>query len=383
MAIISEYIKACDCFQSKVHLDQQLQVEKVFTVRKVQTSLELAGAGKSYKLKNDMNADETSFNSATDLTGSGILLKHSVDYSHRGGQRSLKEHYKYNEEEANTERSSRYSANAMLRNADKKYSFEMDVVGDRGTVKLQTPIHAISAAQVRVLRKGPNEFELQSENRGGGNIKAHIKTAQNDKLFKIMITEIPEPFELHLANGEVGGTQKSLAELTLSPAGERRTYGLENEVEGEGQTFRAMRLTVKHPKRKMQIELLRPAHNKYALSLQYVPNVGGNRRATVAEMTYDKTPDGYRWEGTFSDEALRRPLTAKMNFKRNERNSQNYGMDFYTEFDYSGQPEKLLSSSFHLQRSVVTSGHWRRHVKRSPAANDVRFEAELKCTHPA
>ncbi|VDN41986.1 unnamed protein product [Gongylonema pulchrum] len=66
MAIISEYIKACDCFQSKVHLDQQLQVEKVFT-------------------------------------GSGILLKHSVDYSHRGGQRSLKEHYKYNEEEANTE----------------------------------------------------------------------------------------------------------------------------------------------------------------------------------------------------------------------------------------------------------------------------------------
>lgn len=61
------------------------------------------------------------------------------------------------------------------------------------------------------------------------------------------------------------------------------------------------------------------------------PNVGGGRRPTVAEMTYDKSLDGFHWEGIFSDQALEKPLKAKMDFKKNERDLQNYGIDLHTE----------------------------------------------------
>lgn len=37
----------------------------------------------------------------------------------------------------------------MLRNADKKYHIEVDVTGNRGIVKLQTPMQSINDAQVR------------------------------------------------------------------------------------------------------------------------------------------------------------------------------------------------------------------------------------------
>lgn len=41
--------------------------------------------------------------------------------------------------------------------------------------------------KVRVIRKGPNEFELQSENEGRGKIYAHIKTGGHDKLFNVQV----------------------------------------------------------------------------------------------------------------------------------------------------------------------------------------------------
>lgn len=61
------------------------------------------------------------------------------------------------------------------------------------------------------------------------------------------------------------------------------------------------------------------------------PNVGNGKRPTAAEMTYDKTADGYNWEGSFSDDSLKVPLKAKIVYKKEEQDKQNYRLDFQTE----------------------------------------------------
>uniref|UniRef100_A0A0R3RKR5 VWFD domain-containing protein n=1 Tax=Elaeophora elaphi TaxID=1147741 RepID=A0A0R3RKR5_9BILA len=274
---------------------------------------------------------------------------------------------------------SKYNVNAMLRRAGNLYNLEMDVNNNRGIVKLQTPTHAIDNAQVRITRRGATEFEVEGENRG--RIYAHIKTGDYDKLFKIQITEIREPFELHLENSLIGDKQKSIAKLTLDPLGQKRTYGIENEVEGEGETFRALRSTLRQPKRTINIELIRPAKNKYALSIQ--PNVGGSRRPTVAEMTYQRTADGYQWEGSISDQALKIPLKAKIVYSKQEQDQFNYRLDLQTEFAYSNEPNKLFTNSLHLHRSIIISPKrlTARYDRRQ--TNNGRFVAELKSTHLA
>ncbi|VDO34266.1 unnamed protein product [Onchocerca flexuosa] len=277
---------------------------------------------------------------------------------------------------------SKYNANAMLRRAEIVYNLEMDVNGDRGMIKLQTPTHAIDIPQVRITRKGPTEFEIYTESGSRGRIYAHVKTGDYDKLLKIQITEIPEPFELHLENSLTDGKQKSTAELTLGPLGQKRTYGIENEIEGEGERFRALRLTLKRPKRVIKIQLLRPARNKYALSI--LPNVGGGRLPTVAEMTYQKTTNGYHWEGSFSDQALKTPLKAKIVHKKDVRDRYNYRLDWQTEFAYSDEPDKLFSNSLHLHRSVVPSTRRQRSaITRGERDDNVRFVVELKSVHLA
>uniref|UniRef100_A0A0M3IWK2 Ricin B-type lectin domain-containing protein n=1 Tax=Ascaris lumbricoides TaxID=6252 RepID=A0A0M3IWK2_ASCLU len=124
--------------------------------------------------------------------------------------------------------------------------------------------------QMNVIRKGPEEYEFTSHTGGAnkGKVHAHLKTGDNDQLFKIQVTEIKEPFELMLKNTVAGGKQSSQAELTLDPLGTKKTYGVENIIESEGNKFRALRTTLKHPKRGIHFEVLRPARNKYAFSVQ-------------------------------------------------------------------------------------------------------------------
>uniref|UniRef100_A0A0M3IR83 Alpha-mannosidase n=1 Tax=Ascaris lumbricoides TaxID=6252 RepID=A0A0M3IR83_ASCLU len=179
-----------------------------------------------------------------------------------------------------------------------------------------------------------------------------------------------------LKNTVAGGKQSSQAELTLDPLGTKKTYGVENIIESEGNKFRALRTTLKHPKRGIHFEVLRPAQNKYAFSVQ--PKVGSRRRPTVAEMTYDKTPSGYHWEGSLTDEALKSPLKAKVDVVKSGHDEHNYGLNIKTEFDYSGQPDKLFSNSLRIERKTVTL-----HRRRRATGKDARFEAEFICTHPA
>uniref|UniRef100_A0A8R1Y3W3 Vitellogenin domain-containing protein n=1 Tax=Onchocerca volvulus TaxID=6282 RepID=A0A8R1Y3W3_ONCVO len=456
--------------QNRISLEQQLEVLDTMTIRKAKTIFELISAERTYNLTNEIKSDDTSFHTATDLIGSGIMLKHTVGYNRERGQRTLKKHLKYNEKEINIDtvtvyrdgevkvdigasstfdmirygkvmfncrkgqtfwncdaesninnqyvikghetlspqntdigyliklgnvvnnegkvkfsidnQVSKYNANAMLRRAEILYNLEMDVNGDRGIVKLQTPTHAIDNPQVRITRKGPSEFEVHTESGSRGRIYAHVKTGDYDKLLKIQITEIPEPFELHLENSLTDGKQKSIAELTLDPLGQKRTYGIENEIEGEGERFRALRSILKRPKRTIKIELLRPARNKYVLSL--LPNVGGRRLPTVAEMTYQKTTDGYHWEGSISDQALKTPLKAKVVYRKDERDKFNYRLDWQTEFAYSDEPDKLFSNSLHLHRSVVPSTRRKRTaIRRGERDDNVRFVVELKSIHLA
>uniref|UniRef100_A0A1I8EX32 Uncharacterized protein n=1 Tax=Wuchereria bancrofti TaxID=6293 RepID=A0A1I8EX32_WUCBA len=198
------------------------------------------------------------------------------------------------------------------------------------------------------------------------------------------ITEIPEAFELHLENSLISDKQKTIAKLIIDPFGQNKTYGIENEIEGEGETFRALRSTVMQPKRTINIAILRPAKNKYALSVQ--PNVGGRRQPTVAEMTYQKTIDGYQWEGSISDQALKTPLQAKIIYKKDEKDKNNYRLDLQTEFIYSDQPDKLFTNSFHLHRSIIVLPEQKKRivVRNVKSVNDnIRFVIELKSTHRA
>ncbi|VDM25504.1 unnamed protein product [Toxocara canis] len=388
---------------------QQLRVERAFTIRKAQTELGINAGGKEYKLTNDIDSGPEHFKNDCELkSNSGTHIKHSTDYTHIGGKRTLKKLFKYNEKEIHADietvykdremntnlgcekaaywnckiegnvndnyivkghetvspeksdvgyvirldnfvdsegrfeynldkRASKYLANAVMRNFNKKYQFEMNINGNRGSLKLQTPTQLVTDAQV---------------------------------------TDIKEPFELMLKNAVVGGKQSSQAELIVDPLATKKTYGVENIIESEGDKFRALRTTLKHPKRSVHFEVLRPAHNKYSLSVQ--PKVGSKRRPTVAEMTYDKNPNGYHWEGSLSDEALKSPLKAKIDVIKSGRDEHNYGLNIKAEFDYSGQPDKLISHSLRIERKATTV-----HRSRRAAGRDARFEAELICTHPA
>ncbi|VDN87716.1 unnamed protein product [Brugia pahangi] len=48
-------------------------------------------------------------------------------------------------------------------------------------------------------------------------------------------------------------------------------------------------------------------------------------------MTYQKTIDGYHWEGSISDQALITPLQAKIIYKKDEKDKNNYRLDLQTE----------------------------------------------------
>uniref|UniRef100_A0A914ZTX6 Vitellogenin n=2 Tax=Parascaris TaxID=6254 RepID=A0A914ZTX6_PARUN len=451
--------------KSGFNASQQLQVERAFTIRKAQTELGVKAGGKEYRLTSDIDSDPEHFKNECELkSNAGTHVKHSTDYTHIGGRRTMKKLLKYNEKEIRVDaetiykdgemkvdfdlkstlprlkhfasslgcekatywnckiegnvndkyivkgheklspqksdigykiqldrfvdregkleysvdkRISKYSANALMRNFDKKYHFEMNIDNDRGTLKLETPSQR-SHTQMNVIRKGPEEYEFTSHTGGAnkGKVHAHLKTADNDQLFKIQITEIKEPFELILKNNVAGGKQSSQAELTLDPLGTRKTYGVENIIESEGDKFRALRTTLKHPKRGIHFEILRPAQNKYAFSVQ--PKVGSHRRPTVAEMTYDKTSNGYHWEGSLTDEALKSPLKAKVEMVRSGHDEHNYRLNIKTEFDYSGQPDRLFSNSLRIERKTLTL-----HRRRRATGKDARFEAEFISTHPA
>ncbi|KAM3718740.1 putative apolipophorin protein [Dirofilaria immitis] len=456
--------------QNRINLEQQLEVIEAITIRKAKTIFEFINVGRIYNLTNEIKSNDAFFSTSTDLIGNGIVLKHTIEYNYKHGQRTLKKHLKYNEKEVNIDtvtvyrhgevkvnigasstfdmvrygkilfdcrkgyifwncdvesninnqyvvkghetvspqntdigylvklgnvldtegkikfnidnQASKYNANAMLRRAKVVYNLEMDVNDNKGIVKLQTPTHTIDNPQIRIIRKGSTEFEIHTEDGSGGRIYAHVKTGNYDKLLKIQITEILEPFELHLENNVIGGKQKSIAELTLDPLGQKRTYGVENEIESEGETFRALRSSLKQPKRTIKIELLRPAQNKYVFSVQ--PHVGGRRQPTVAEMTYQKTTDGYHWEGSISDQALKIPLKAKVVYKKDARDQYNYRLDWLTEFVYSDQPDKLFSNSLHLHRNIIPSKHKKRIAVLHDGRNgNVRFVVELKSIHLA
>ncbi|VBB31264.1 unnamed protein product, partial [Acanthocheilonema viteae] len=446
--------------QDRVNLEQQLQVENVFTIRKAKTIFEYFVAEQTFNLTNEIEYNnDASFSTATNVIGNRIMLKHTMAYDHKNGQRILKKHLKYNEKEINIDavtiyrdgevkidisasstfemiqygkimfdcrkgntfwncdaesninnqyvikghemlssqntdigylvklgnQALKYNANAMLRRGESVYNLEMDVNDNRGIVKLQTPTHAINNTQVRIIRKGRTEFEISTEGGSGGRIYAHVKTGDYDKLLKIQITEMPEPFQINLENSLIGDKQKLIAELMLDPLGQKRTYGVENEIEGEGETFRALRLTLKQPRREINIGILRPSQNKYALSIQ--PNVGGKRHPTVAEMTYQKITDGYQWEGSISDQALKAPLKAKIMYRKVERDKYNYRLDLQTEFAYSNEPNKLFTNSLHLHRSIITSERIirKRAITRyDERQNDnARFIIELKSIHLA
>ncbi|CAG9538789.1 unnamed protein product [Cercopithifilaria johnstoni] len=454
--------------QGQISLEQQLEVRNIITIRKAKTIFELIGAEKMFNLTNEFGCNDASFSTATNLIGSGIVLKHTIAYNYKDGQRTLKKHLKYNEREINMDavtiyrdrevkvditasstfemiqygkvmfdcrkgnifwncdaesninnqyvikgheslslqntdigylvklgnvmnnegkiqfnidnQASKYNANAMLRRAENVYNLEMDINDNRGVVKLQTPTHAINNAQIRITRKGPTEFEVNTEGGNNGRIYAHVKTGDYDKLLKIQITEIPESFQLHLENSLTGDKQKLIAELKLDPLGQKRIYGVENEIEGEGEKFRALRLTLKQPIRVINIDILRPAQNKYALSIQ--PNVGGRRHPTVAEMTYQRMTDGYHWEGSISDQALQTPLTAKIVYKKDEQDKYNYRLDLQTEFAYSNEQSKLFTNSFHLHRSIIKERIIKRDNDRRQDDN-VRFVIEFKSIHLA
>lgn len=48
-------------------------------------------------------------------------------------------------------------------------------------------------------------------------------------------------------------------------------------------------------------------------------------------MSYRKIADGYHWEGSISDQALKTPLKAKIVYKKDERDKLNYRLDLETE----------------------------------------------------
>ncbi|VDK17674.1 unnamed protein product [Anisakis simplex] len=275
-------------------------------------------------------------------------------------------------------RAQKFETKALMRNSNRKYHFDMNVDRDHGSLKLQTPTQLITDAQMRVVRKGPEEFEISSQAGGAarGKVKAHLKTADNDQLFQIQITDIKEPFELMLKNTKSGNRQTSQVEFTLDPLASKKTYGAESVIEDDGGKFRGMLVTLKHPKRSVHVELRRPAHNKYLFSIQ--PKMGSARRPTVAEMTYDKNPNGYHWEGSLTDPALKSPIKAKFDLVKSGRDQHNYGLSIKSEVDYSGQPQKLISHSLKIERKEVGA-----HRRRRAAAHAVKFEAEMLATHPA
>ncbi|VDK88786.1 unnamed protein product, partial [Litomosoides sigmodontis] len=457
--------------QGRISLEQQLQVESVLTVRKAITIVELIGAGRIFNLTNEMEYNDASFTTATNLVGNELVLRHKMTYNdNKNGERMLKKYLKYNEREININTATiyrnsevavdvsasstfqpiqyvkvmfdcqksttfwncnlesnannqyvikgrealslqntdisylvklgklmssegrlqfnidnqalKYNANAMLRYAENVYNLEMDVSDNRGTVKLQTPTYTIGNSQVRIVRKGPTEFEMNAEGEGGGRIHAHVKTGDYDKLLMIQITEILESFQLHLENSLIDEKQKLIAKLTLDPLGQKKTYGIENEIESEGEIFRALRINLKQPKRIVNVEILRPAQNKYVVSVQ--PNANGRRHPTVVEVTYQRITNGYYWKGSISDQALKTPLSAKLVYKKDERDKYNYGLDLQTEFVYSNDPNKSFINSLHLHRSSGQSDRRKRWFARSDGREDnAQFVIEVKSSHLA
>uniref|UniRef100_A0A0N5D3T8 Dolichyl-diphosphooligosaccharide--protein glycosyltransferase subunit 1 n=1 Tax=Thelazia callipaeda TaxID=103827 RepID=A0A0N5D3T8_THECL len=197
----------------------------------------------------------------------------------------------------------------------------------------------------------------------------------------LQVTEIPEPFELHIENNIKGNEQKSVVELTLDPFQLKKTYGFENKIIAQNGRFSVFESVIKHPLKKLQIALLRPNPNKYILSIQ--PDVDRHMQETVAMITCHSIENGCYWEGSFSDRALERPLKAKLIYKKDETNAQNYRMHIQTEFDYSGQPERLFSNSLHVYYGIVPAKYRKRSISSRKRYGDIRFLAELKSTHLA
>jgi len=81
-----------------------------------------------------------------------------------------------------------------------------------------------------------------------------------------------------------------------------------------------------------------------------------------------------KWTARLSDGALKKPMLVKMEVdRRGTRDEHNYKLVINTEFDYSGEPMKLLTKSVSIIRSRASAG---------AGANLDKFEVQFKTAHP-
>ncbi|MFH4975773.1 hypothetical protein AB6A40_002482 [Gnathostoma spinigerum] len=88
-------------------------------------------------------------------------------------------------------------------------------------------------------------------------------------------------------------------------------------------------------------------------------------------MSVDRRPNHFLWKGTFTDPALQSPIKVLIEGTRTGTDEFNYGVELKSEFDYSGQPNKIMRKSLKITRSQQPP---------HGQAQEVKFDSEFKAT---
>ncbi|KAK0393248.1 hypothetical protein QR680_000115 [Steinernema hermaphroditum] len=275
----------------------------------------------------------------------------------------------------------KYAVAAEMNHFDKKYALDVNVDRTKGEVKLKTPQKEYGSGSVTVTKVKDGEYELKTSKDGSSNMNVQCKIVDqtDDKLFEIKITEIENPFKLSAHNKISGSTQNSAFELVLEPDTTKRAYGLDVDLDADQDKFRAFILTVKHPKRQMQLKAERPSQTKYILTLQ--PNLGGKRAPTVYEVDYhhDLQTRNIKFHGKVSDPALKKPISVKLDGNFNVVDENSYTGQTAFELDYAGEESKIFRWSNKIERSTGA-----KRVRRAAAGGKMHvFVWESKTEHAA
>uniref|UniRef100_A0A1I7ZPH0 Vitellogenin domain-containing protein n=1 Tax=Steinernema glaseri TaxID=37863 RepID=A0A1I7ZPH0_9BILA len=276
---------------------------------------------------------------------------------------------------------SKYAVAAEMNHFGKKYALDVNVDQAKGEVKLKTPQKEYGSGSVTVTKVKDGEYELKTVKDGNANMNVQCKIVDqnDDKKFEIKITEIENPFKLSAENKISGSQQKSAFELVLDPDTTKRAYGLDVDLDADQDKFRGFVLTVKHPKRQMQIKAERPTKTKYLLTLQ--PDLGGKRAPTVYEVDYhhDLESKNIKFHGKVSDPALKKPISVKFDGNMNVADESTYTGQTSFELDYAGEESKIFRWSNKFERSTAA----KRVRRAAPSAKTHVFLWESKTEHVA
>lgn len=117
------------------------------------------------------------------------------------------------------------------------------------------------------------------------------------------------------------------------------------------------------------------------------PNVGTNRAPTKLELVHKKHDQGYKCEAKLNDPALKQPIHAKFEKKQHGACGEDEDCEliFTTEFDYSGEREKIVKQTLRLSRvhDSAAKSVKRRSVNANEHGKLQKLTFENTIEHPA